>query len=113
VADIKRILADFAQGAKLIFGKTEIDVVLFGSYSRGDFDESSDVDIAILADIPREHERNYTNDVVSLIAKIDAEYNFGLFISPIIISRSFFEEWSETIPFYKALKTEGVRIDVA
>jgi len=104
---------DFAQGAKLIFGKTEIDVVLFGSYSRGDFDESLDVDIAILADITREYECNYTNDVVPLIAKIDAEYDFGLFILPIIISRSFFEEWSETIPFYKALKTEGVRMDVA
>ena len=113
MADIKTILSDFASGTKQIFGAIEVEVILFGSYSRGDFDADSDVDIAILADIPREHERNYTNDVVALIAKIDGEYGYRFFISPTIISRSFFNEWSETIPFYRTLKNEGVKIDVA
>jgi len=113
MADITTILNDFAYGAKQIFGATEVEVILFGSYSRGDFEADSDVDIAIIADIPREHERHYTNDLVSLISKIDNEYGYSLLISPIIISKSFFEEWHETIPFYRTLKNEGVKIDVA
>jgi len=113
MADIKTILNDFAYGTKQIFGTIEVEVVLFGSYSRGDYDAGSDVDIAILADIPRENERHYINDVVALIAKIDDEYNYSFFISPVIISKRFFEEWHETIPFYRTLKNEGVRIDVA
>ena len=113
MADIKTILNDFASGTKQIFGSVEVEVILFGSYSRGDFDAGSDVDIAILADIPREQERHYTHDVVSLIAKIDDEYGYSFFISPIIISKPFFDEWHETIPFYRNLKNEGVRIDVA
>jgi predicted nucleotidyltransferase len=107
------MLSDFAHDTKQIFGTIEVDVILFGSYSRGDFDIDSDVDVAILADIPRENERNYTNDVVSLIAKIDDKYGFRFFISPIIISKTFFEKWHETIPFYRTLKNEGVKIDVA
>ena len=113
MADIKTILNDFAIGTKEIFGTIEVEVILFGSYSRGDFDNSSDVDIAILADIPRENERNYTNDIVSLIAKIDNDHGYSFFISPVIISKGFFEEWQETIPFYRTLKNEGVKIDVA
>ena len=112
-ADIKAMLNGFAHGAMQIFDTIEVEVILFGSYARGDFDAGSDVDIAILADIPREHERHYTNDVVSLIARIDDEYDFSFFISPIIISKSFFEQWHEAIPFYRTLKNEGVRIDVA
>ena len=90
----------------------EVDIIFFGSYSRGDFDIGSDVDVAILADIPREHERGYRKKVVSLISKIDDEYGYSFFISPIIISKSFFKKWQETIPFYRTLKNEGVRIDV-
>ena len=113
MADIKTVLSDFTNGTKQIFGTIDVEVILFGSYSRGDFDAGSDVDIAILADIPRGHERNYTNDVVSLIAKIDGEHDYSFFISPTIISRSFFNEWNETIPFYRTLKNEGVKIDGA
>jgi len=113
MTDIKTILNDFAHGIKQIFGTIEVEVILFGSYSRGDFDAGSDVDIAILADIPRENERHYTNDVVALIAKIDDKYNYNFFISPVIISKRFFEEWSDSVPFYKTLKNEGVKIDVA
>ena len=113
MADIKTALDDFAYGAKAIFGAIKVDIILFGSYSRGDFDAGSDIDIAILADIPREHERNYTDDIVALIAKIDNEYGYSFLISPIVISRQFFEAWYEAVPFYKALKNEGVKIDVA
>ena len=113
MADIKTVLNDFALGAKQIFGEIDVEIILFGSYSRGDYDSGSDVDIAILADIPRENERHYTGDVVSLISKIDDKYSFSFFISPVVISRSFFEEWQETIPFYRTLKNEGVKIDVA
>ena len=74
MTDIKPILNDFAIGAKEIFGQIEVEVILFGSYSRGDFDSGSDVDIAILADIPRENERDYTNDLVSFLSQLDDKY---------------------------------------
>ena len=104
------ILTDFADGVKDVFGEKLKDIVLFGSYARGDYDPNSDVDIAILADIEREEENNFINDIIALMSQIDKRHNFTLLLSPVVISSSFFEEWQETIPFYKNIKKEGVRL---
>jgi len=109
---LNALLRDFAHGAKRIFDTQLVDIILFGSYATGNNDEESDIDIAILADIPREAEKNYTDAIVSLIAKIDREYEYVVLLSPILISKSFFDEWNEVIPFYRTLKTKGVKIDV-
>ena len=99
-SELDMILNDFVEGAKDIFGQKLKDVILFGSYARGDYDKESDVDIAILVDIPREEERIYTDDIVALMSKVDKKYSYAVLLSPIILSSSFFEEWYETIPFY-------------
>jgi len=104
------ILNDFVDGAKDIFGEKLKDVILFGSYARGDYDDESDVDIAILADISRDEEKNYTDDIVALMSKVDKKHSYSILLSPIILSYGFFEEWNETIPFYRTVKNEGVRL---
>ena len=111
VATMNNILNDFAVGAKDVFGEKLKDVVLFGSYARGDYDDNSDVDLVILADISRDEEKNFTDDIVALMAKIDKKYEYVVLLSPIILSYSFFEQWSDIIPFYRAVKNEGVIIN--
>ena len=106
----KIILNDFTDGVKDVFGEKLKDVVLFGSYARGDYDSDSDVDIAILVDIKREEENHFINDIIALMSQIDKRHNFTLLLSPVVISNSFFEEWQETIPFYKNIKKEGVKL---
>ena len=108
--DLNLILNDFTGGAKEIFGEKLRDVILFGSYARGDYTDESDVDIVVLADIPREEETNYTDDIISLISNVDKKYGYSVLLSPIILSYSFYEKWRETIPFYRTIKKEGVRI---
>ncbi|MCL2436834.1 MAG: nucleotidyltransferase domain-containing protein [Clostridiales bacterium] len=110
--ELDMILNDFVEGTKNIFGKKLKDVILFGSYARGDYDQESDVDIAILVDIPREEERIYTDDIVALMSKVDKKYSYTVLLAPIVLSSNFFEEWYETIPFYWAVKNEGVRLNV-
>ena len=108
--ELDMILNDFVEGTKDIFGTKLKNIVLFGSYARGDYDKESDVDIAVLVDIPREEERFYIDDIVALISEVDKKYSYAVLLAPIILSNSFFEEWQDTIPFYGAVKNEGVRL---
>ena len=108
--ELDMILNDFVDGAKDIFGEKLKEVILFGSYARGDYDDESDVDVAILADISREEERHFTDDIVKLMSEIDKRHGYILLLSPIVLSYSFFEEWQEAIPFYRTVRNEGVRL---
>ena len=48
--EIKNLLAEFKQGLARIYGDHLKAVVLFGSYARGDYHESSDLDVMIVLD---------------------------------------------------------------
>ena len=48
------ILHRIAQQAQSVFGNRLEQVILYGSYARGDFDVESDIDIMILADVDRD-----------------------------------------------------------
>ena len=108
--ELDDILTDFISGIKDIFGEKLKDIILFGSYARGDYDDESDVDIAVLADIQREDERDYTDSVVALMVEIDRKHNYSILLTPIILSYSFFIKWQDTIPFYNNVLNEGVRL---
>lgn len=45
---IKKILAEFKQGLIEIYGNQLVDVLLYGSYARGEQRTDSDIDIAII-----------------------------------------------------------------
>jgi len=109
-AELDMILTDFIVGIENIFGEKLKDVILFGSYARGDNDSESDVDIAVLADIPKEDEAIYVDEVIGLISKVDKKYNYAVLLSPTVLSYSFFTQWQEAIPFYRNIMDEGVRI---
>ena len=48
------ILNQFLEGVKRIYGNHLQNVILYGSYARGDFREDSDIDIMILVDLSDE-----------------------------------------------------------
>ena len=109
-AELDRLLTEFAEGAKEIFNDKLKDIILFGSYARGDYDSESDVDIAVLADIKRGEERKYSKRLVDILGDIYEKHGYTVVLSPIIISADFFEEWKNDMPFYRNVATEGVRI---
>ena len=51
---LNQILNEVAAAAKDTFGDDLQSVILYGSYARGDYDDASDIDIMIIADVNRE-----------------------------------------------------------
>ena len=42
---LNSLLSEFLKSSKELFGEKLKDIILFGSYARGDYDDESDVDI--------------------------------------------------------------------
>lgn len=84
------------------------EVILYGSYARGDFDEESDIDIAVIVDSSRELLRKYRKGLVEIMSNSSLEYDVVVNISCIPLKD--FEEYKEVLPYYRNIDSEGVRI---
>lgn len=65
---IKNVINQFVQDAKQTLGDRVKRIILYGSYARGDYNQSSDIDIMILTDLTDEEIEKYRD-------KISDKYN--------------------------------------
>jgi predicted nucleotidyltransferase len=79
---------------------------LYGSYARGDYDDESDIDVMILADMTDDEIRKKRLDIIGLKCEIDDKYN--VFLSPMAKDIKHFDEWAPFLPFYKNVNDEGI-----
>lgn len=98
-----------AKSAELLNTKLQT-VILYGSYARGDYDEQSDIDIMILADIPADLCWKYTSLLADCLT--DLELCYDVVISAHIVSSSVFDDYRHALPFYRNVDQEGIRIAV-
>jgi predicted nucleotidyltransferase len=103
----KRVCA----AAQKVLGDKLRKVVLYGSYARGDYDEYSDVDLFILADIPQEECCDAFFDIREYIWEYELEQNIT--ISPHVTGSAIFHEYSETLPYYMNVIKEGIELYAA
>ncbi len=108
--ELDQILKEFSIALSKIFEDDLTDILLFGSYARGDYDNESDVDIALLVNIQKEEENKYNDQIIKVLGDLYEKYGYSVVLSPIVISKSFFDEWKNDLPFYKNVDFEGVSI---
>lgn len=106
---IHNIVYKFAQQIRGIYGDSLKKVVVYGSYARGDYQKNSDIDIMILVDANDAEIKKRFNSVCDLA--FDYELEYGIVISPLVKNEEHFKKWSETLPFYRNVKQEGVTVD--
>jgi len=81
--------------------------ILFGSRARGDADPESDMDILVVLDEPRTHEKR---DIVSDCAW-QVGFDAGVVVVPIVVSRNDWENGPERASLLAiAVREEGVPI---
>lgn len=100
------VLDSYIDSIKKIYGSHLKEVILYGSYARGNAREDSDIDIMILLDIPDEEIKQYQEKLLD----VTFDYNFDndIEINIIAHSKKLFNKWIDAYPFFKNVRNEGV-----
>ncbi|GAB4024410.1 nucleotidyltransferase domain-containing protein [Spirosoma gilvum] len=81
---IEPIVREFKTTLQTLYGDRLHNVVLYGSYARGDYDDESDIDLMVLLN---DEEVNTYAEIRSLIdLETDLLLRYGLAISPLPVS---------------------------
>lgn len=106
--NIAAIIQDFANGVRELLGNTLDSVIVYGSYARGDYLESSDIDVMILVTLTEEKIKDVSDQISDLA--FDYMIKFGIDISPVITNLEHFNYWVDNLPFYRNVRDEGVKL---
>jgi len=106
--ELDRILADAVKQVKAAFSEQLCSMILFGSYARGDYDEESDIDIALLFTCSRENVNQHIDSMAEISTELGLTY--GVVVSFIAIPKDEYEKWLPALPFYQNIEREGVRL---
>jgi len=106
--NIKPILQDYREEMKNIFGDALVRVILYGSYAREDYNNDSDIDIMILADIQPEEISKYADKVYDVSYDFDTDYEIE--INPCVQSIYTFDHWKEVYPFFINIEKDGITV---
>lgn len=104
------LLEEAQSNLSKVFGSKLLSVVLYGSYARGDYNDESDIDVMALVDMNRDDLNKYRRCVSEMANDIDLKYDVLLSIK--LQDKISFEKYGHSIPLYKNVVKEGVRIDV-
>jgi predicted nucleotidyltransferase len=102
---IKTILAEIKQRLIEIYGDKLKDIILYGSFARGDFVEGSDIDIVILLEEMKDH-------ISERETYFDAIWELGLKYDTVISIVPIKEEEYKTrkLPLILNVKREGIAV---
>lgn len=103
---IKKLIEQYITNVKNIYGKHLREIILYGSYARGDFRPDSDIDIMILVDMSDLDLKAYSKDLSYMT--YDFNMDNDLDIKPIAKSEKHFRKWVVNYPFYANIHKEGV-----
>lgn len=105
---LSEILEIISAESKTVFGEKLHSVILFGSYARGDYEEESDIDVLVLADLSPKELSKYRSHIDSLCGELLIKY--GVVVSVIEKDLVSYNKYSNVLPFYQNIQREGVKI---
>ena len=106
--ELENILRSFTSESRALFGDKLKDVILYGSYARGDYDDESDIDVLLLVEIAKDELHKYRRPIAQIANNADWEH--VTLLSPVVKNYQEFLQYKEVMPFYKNVDREGVRL---
>ena len=102
--EVRKILEEFKKGIKSILKNKLADLILFGSYARGDYEFGSDIDVLLLTRDKLTAEEN--KKISELSSTLSLRYD--VLITCLTYPHDAYQNW-ET-PFLMNVRKEGVSI---
>ena len=97
------------QAARNSLGDKLDRVILYGSYARGDYDNDSDIDIMVLANIPIEDRSKEYDCIWERTGDLNLEYDTVVSVS--VADCKTFYQYAEDLPFYMNVMKDGVLLN--
>lgn len=102
----REIIVSFARKVRKILGKNLKQIILYGSYARGDYTEDSDIDIMVLTTLTDKEIEQIETEIYDLA--FDFLMDYGVDINVVIKNEKQFNYWLGALPFYNNVQKEGV-----
>jgi predicted nucleotidyltransferase len=103
--EVLRLVRDFRNRLRPIYGDRLEGVYLYGSYARGEANENSDIDVAVLLREPV-HQHAEIHRTSEIRAEISLDEN--CLLMPLFLSRNDFEKTPEAV--YRRIAAEGLAV---
>lgn len=103
MTDIQALTSEFKQHMQALYGDRLAQVILYGSYARGDAHEESDIDLLVVLKDAEVNRLQTIRDSVPLIN--DLFFRYHILPSPQVVSEEVL--YSSTALFYKNVRREG------
>lgn len=102
--EISALLRELVSELQETVGHDLDKVILYGSYSRGDYSEDSDIDIMVLTS---DSDRKKYND---LAAELSLTYlmKYGTLVSLAFNNRDYYDQWKESMDLFQFVEKEGI-----
>ena len=106
--ELRELLKKYTADVRALYGSHLKEVILYGSYARGDCREDSDIDIMILVDMDDEEIRRLTET----LSNLTYDYNDAndILIMPMTVNITHFNRWLRAYPFYNNVRREGIEL---
>lgn len=107
--ELNSIIHDYVSEIRYILGDDYKKAVVYGSYARGEYQEESDIDIAIFT--PRKAQDFYL--LINEISEITFEYNvkYDVMLSPVFQNINDFYRMLKAVPYFQSIEREGIAVE--
>ena len=105
---LREILTKLKDEAVKVYGSKLKELILYGSYARGDNDDESDIDVMLILDIPIETELEYSRLITDAV--VDLNLEFDVVISSLIESKEKYDKFKDINPLFINIEKEGIKI---
>ena len=106
--EVSEIICHYAEGLHRIYGTKLVRVVLFGSYARGDYTDSSDIDVLVVADAEGLELARLRKEMVHLT--FETNLTNDVEIEPVLMKYADYRRWEMVHPLLEAVRRDGVKL---